>query len=62
MGSLASSTNLTNHGRDHQVHDPNIISNDNVVEIFDFQSNGLPFVPPCKKQKTEGNSKKKSLS
>jgi len=62
MGSLASSTNLTNHGRGHQVHDPNIISNDNVVEIFDFQSNGLPFVPPCKKQKNEGKSKKKFLS
>jgi hypothetical protein len=61
MGSLASSTNSASHGRNHQVHDPNVISSDNVVEIFDFQSNGPPFVPPCKKQKNKGNSQKKLM-
>jgi hypothetical protein len=56
MGNFASSIHSANHGRDHQVHDPNVISSDN-VEIFDFQSNGPPFVPPCKKQKNEGKNK-----
>jgi hypothetical protein len=48
------------HGRDHQVHDLDVISNNNVVELSDFQSDDPTFIPPCKKQKNEGKSKKNS--
>jgi hypothetical protein len=60
MGSLTSCINSANHGGGHQVHDLNVIYSDNVVEISNPQSNDPPFVPPCKKQKNEGNNKIKS--
>jgi hypothetical protein len=47
------------HGRDHQVHDLHVISNNNVVELFDFQHDGPTFIPPCMKQMNERKSKKK---
>jgi hypothetical protein len=47
MGSL---TSCTDHGKGHQVHDPNVISSDNVAKISNSQSNGPLSVPPCKKQ------------
>jgi hypothetical protein len=59
MGNFGSSIDSANHGRDHQIHDLNVISSDNVVEIFDFQSNGPPFIPPYKKQNNEGKNRKK---
>ncbi len=49
------------YGRDHQVHDLDVISNNNVVELFDFQYDGPTFISPCKKQKNEGKSLKKDL-
>jgi hypothetical protein len=58
MGSFTSCTDSANHRKGHQVHDPNVKSSDNVVDISDSQSNGFPFVPPCKKQKNEGENKK----
>jgi hypothetical protein len=57
MGNLASFIDSANHGR----YNPNVISSDNVVETFDFQSNSTPFVPPCKKQKNEGKNNLKIL-
>jgi hypothetical protein len=56
MGSLTSCSDLANNGRGHQVHDPNVISSDNVVEMSNSQSNGPPSVLPCKKQKNEGKN------
>jgi hypothetical protein len=47
---------LAIHGKDHQVHDLDVTSNDNVVELSDFHSDGPIFIPPCKKQKNEGKS------
>jgi hypothetical protein len=53
-------TASTTHGKNHQVHDLDVISNDNVVEFSDFQCDGLSFIPLCKKQKNRGKSSKKS--
>jgi hypothetical protein len=60
MGSFTSCTNSVNHGKGHQVHDPNVISSDNVAEISNSQSNGPLSLPPCKKQENEGKNKIKS--
>jgi hypothetical protein len=60
MGSFTSCTNSADHGKGHQVHDPHVISSDNVAEISKFQYNNPPFVPPCKKQKNERKNKIKS--
>jgi len=60
MGSLTSCIDSANHGKGHQVHDPNVIFNDNVAEISNSRSNNPLFVPPCKKQENEGKNKIKS--
>jgi hypothetical protein len=55
---FASFTNLTNHVRNH-LHDREVIFSDNVLELSNSPFNGPP-IPPCKKQKNERKTLKKS--
>jgi hypothetical protein len=49
------------HGKDHQIHDLDVISNNNVVQLCNFQFDGPTFIPPCKKQKKMKGRVKKIL-
>ncbi len=49
------------HGRDRQVHNLDVISKNNVVELSDFQYDDLTFIPPCKNEMNERKNKKKVL-
>lgn len=58
---LVSFVDLTSHVKNH-IHDHEIISSDNIVELSDFQFDNPLFVPPYKKHKNEGKTQKNLMT